>query len=51
MADGGTNLPGDQRALLGRIVADEQDRVRLVQLRHCGAGTAACVPSAAIRLA
>ncbi len=40
MADRGTNLPGDQRVLLGRIVADEQDRVRFVQLRHRGAGVA-----------
>ena len=36
MADAGANLPGDQRILLRDVVADQQNRVRVVNIRHGG---------------
>ena len=36
MPDGGANLPGDQRILLGGIVADQQKRRRRGQVAHGG---------------
>ncbi len=34
VANAGANLPGDKRILVGRIIANEQNRFRLVQLLH-----------------
>src|SRR5262249_33086734 len=34
VADAGTNLPGDQRVLLRGIVANDENRFRLVKLLH-----------------
>src|ERR1700757_2954716 len=34
MADAGTNLPGDQRILLGGVFANQQNGFRLVELLH-----------------
>src|SRR5215472_17004583 len=41
MTDAGANLPGDQRILMGGVIADEQHRLRLVELLQ-GESAAGC---------